>query len=100
MWHALAMPQASERWLATPIIRPRLPRMRPEISDILRPRTRISAPGFLWHRVVGRSSARRLRNQSRLLTRRYADRKLLRFAISASVLRVRHRSFQVGGGEP
>ncbi len=29
------MPQASERWLATPMIRPRLPRMRPEDSGIL-----------------------------------------------------------------
>ena len=28
------MPQASERWFATPMIRPRLPRMRPEVSGI------------------------------------------------------------------
>src|ERR1700684_869214 len=100
MWHALAMPQASERWLATPIIRPRLPRMRPEISDILRPRTRISAPGFLWHRVVGRSSARRLRNRSRLLTRRYADRKLFRFAISCYVFGFVLLVSEVGRWEP
>jgi hypothetical protein len=31
------------------MIRPRLPRMRPEASDMLRPRSTIPASGFLWH---------------------------------------------------
>jgi hypothetical protein len=34
-WHALAMPQAIERLLATPRITPRLPRIRPVFRDIL-----------------------------------------------------------------
>jgi len=33
-WQALAMPQAMDRLLATPMIRPRFPRMRPAGSAI------------------------------------------------------------------
>ena len=48
---------ASDRLLATPMIRPRLPRMRPEISGIFSDPTQPSpVPGFLWHRAVGASS--------------------------------------------
>src|ERR1700722_1544493 len=39
------------------MIRPRLPRMRPEISDIFSdPARPFPLPGFLWHRAVGASS--------------------------------------------
>src|ERR1700683_4554193 len=73
MWQALAMPQASERWLATPIIRPRLPRMRPEISDILRPRTRIfrrrASYGIGWWAAQAHDDARSKRGSLRAFTR-------------------------------
>jgi hypothetical protein len=50
------MPQAIERLLATPMINPRLPRIRPEISGMILPVLPVSAGGFLWHRRFGPSS--------------------------------------------
>src|ERR1700744_1669636 len=49
------MPQASERWFATPMIRPRLPRMRPDASGIPDLTRRLPPDSFLWHRPVGPS---------------------------------------------
>src|SRR4051812_29352940 len=50
------MPQAIDRLLATPRIRPRLPRMRPEASDMML----LAAPpivGLLWHRGQGSTTS-------------------------------------------
>src|ERR1043166_9060902 len=59
------MPQAMERLLATPMIRPRLPRMRPLGSPMTllaechgQLRISLRAACFLWHRVRGPSSER------------------------------------------
>jgi hypothetical protein len=42
--------------LATPMINPRLPRIRPEISGMILPVLPVSAGGFLWHRRFGPAS--------------------------------------------
>src|SRR5262249_36899252 len=56
-WQAFAIPQAIERLLATPRIRPRLPRKRFEASGMI---LLAAAPtaGHLWHRGQGPTSSR------------------------------------------
>src|SRR5262249_21455964 len=50
------MPQAIERLLATPMINPRFPRIRPETSGMILPVLPVSAGDFLWHRHFEPSS--------------------------------------------
>src|ERR1700737_2394396 len=70
------MPHAIERLLATPRIRPRLPRMMPEASAMIYP---AALPILLWHRGKAPSSEgpRELRSNSRLARVEYFRRRLL-----------------------
>ena len=54
---AFAMPQAIERLFATPMIRPRLPRIRPDASAMLFPAPPRRGGGFLWHRALAQQAA-------------------------------------------
>ncbi len=54
------MPQAIERLLATPMISPRLPRIRPEASAIRSPLSRRPTGRLLWHRGLCPCKKRRV----------------------------------------
>src|SRR5262245_44924240 len=55
------MPHAIDRLLATPIISPRLPRIRPETSGMFFLSWPVNASRLLWHRVFWPSSKPRNR---------------------------------------